>query len=628
LSDPIAHGASRTTRRIPPAWVLPLALGIVVALLPWMSVNDAWLSEIALTMMAALVVSGLNLSFGYAGELSLGQAAIYALGAYLAGYIGVHWSADLLLALVSSAAIAAVAGLIVGAPGLRLSAWSLAMVSFFLVLLVPDITTILQSQTGGFAGLAGIPSAELFGTTLTFNSFYVACVAVTGLWILFFRNLVLSRHGVALRVLRESPVLARSLGINVYRLKLLTYVLGSIPAGLAGALYAHFEGYISPTSFTFTATIGFLAACVLGGPRSIYGPIIGAGLLTIGPYEFTGFSTYSLVAYGLFLLLGGIALRTGITGVVTSGYARVRRLLREPGRSGPAVASATAGARDPAGANAHDAAGTLGSRSPATLAITDVSKSFGAVRALDGVSWTASGGEVCAVIGANGSGKTTLLNIVSGFYAPDGGSVRLDGDEIAGAAADRVARAGVSRTFQTPSIPEGLTVLEVVASARYRRSVVGIPAAVLRLPRFRRIRAEDRLLARQALAFVAMADAADTEAAALPLGSRRLVEVARAIAADPKVVLLDEPASGLSSGETARLGQALRGMASAGIAVILVEHNFGFVLKVADRIHVLELGSVLASGRPEEIRVNQRVIESYLGRAEPNGDLDPMASAT
>jgi branched-chain amino acid transport system permease protein len=617
LSESTVLTTGRNAGRIQQSfWTLAAVLGVLVAVLPWLGINSFWLGEIELTTVAMLVVSGLSLSFGYAGELSLGQAAIYALGAYVTGYVSVHVSADLFLALLLSALAAAVAGLVVAIPGLRLSAWSLAMVSFFLVLLIPDITTIFQGATGGFSGLAAIPSPQLFGMTLTDNGFYLTCIIVGAIWLAFFRNIVLSRYGVVLRVLRESRTLAESLGVNVYRLKIQAYVLGAIPAGLAGALFAHVDGFVSPGSFTFSTTVGFLAACVLGGPASIYGAVAGAALLTIVPFEFTSFQNYSLVIYGGFLLLGGVLLHNGVSGLVSPVVQRGMRLLGWADTTQSSPRSAPSG---------PDAAGVFRQDTPAALEVTGLQKSFGGVTALSGVSLAATAGQVTAVIGANGSGKTTLLNIISGFYAADSGSVQLGGVSMGRTSAHRAARAGISRTFQTPSIPEVLTVLEVVAAARYAISTVGVISSALRLPRFRRVRQEDGTLGMAALQFLGLAHVAGSVADALPVGTRRLVEVARAMAAKPKVILLDEPASGLSVGEVADLRSALRMLASAGVTVILIEHNFSFVLDTADCIHVMELGRVIASGPPEEIRGNARVAASYLGQvsqSEAGEDLE------
>jgi branched-chain amino acid transport system permease protein len=610
-----------------------LLLLLLVLGLPWLGLSALWIREAEIVAIFTLIVSGTNLSYGYAGELSLGQPAIYAVGAYVAGYMALHGANDLLFALLVGGVAAALTGLIVGIPGLRLASWSLAMVSLFIVLLVPDLASMLQQYTGGFNDMTGIPPAELFGSVLTQGEFYVACVVVAAAWLAFERNLVLSRHGTAIRVLKESPVLTESLGSSVYWMKLKVYVLGSIPAGLAGVLFAYYDQFLSPTTFGFDVAVGILAASVLGGAQSVYGAILGAALLQIGPFEFTSFQSYSLIVYGGMLLVAGLLLRDGIT-------TRARMALRWALARWPVLAAVDPTVPHPARGRADPPAASAGMSEAADLVprhegnrpplhIDGVRKRFGGLNALNGVSLTIRPGEVTAIIGPNGSGKTTLLNVVSGLIKPSGGTVRLGERTLSGRRAYRVARLGVTRTFQTPVIPAGLSGVEVVAAARFRGDHVGLLPTVLRTRRFRAARDRDHAAALKALRVVGLGDQADAAASSLPLGTRRRVEVARAIAAGPRVVLLDEPASGLSEAEIAELGRLVRVVAAAGAIVILVEHNFSFVLSTADVIHVMSLGEIVVSGTPGEIRSHPQTMATYIGGGAspaPSGDADSPAA--
>jgi len=282
LGDSSAKVVGRLAGR--PMWLAVVAVAVACAL-PWLGVDAVWLRLVQLVAIFSLIVSGTNLSFGYAGELSFAQPAIYAVGAYVGGYAAIHGGNDLLVTLLLGGAAAALAGLIVGIPGLRLSSWSLAMVSLFVVLLVPDLVAILQRWTGGYDDLTGIPQAQLFRVTLSANGLFVASVLVAALWLWFMRNLVLSRHGLNIGVLRESPVLAQSLGSSVYALKLKVYVLGSIAAGLAGVLFAYYDQILTPDIFGFSVAVGIIAASIIGGTRSIYGAVLGAAVIQVGPYE-------------------------------------------------------------------------------------------------------------------------------------------------------------------------------------------------------------------------------------------------------------------------------------------------------------------------------------------------------
>lgn len=579
-----------------PLWLLPLGLGVLLMFAPFLGMDQSWTRQFMLIAIYTLVVSGVNLSFGYAGELALGQVAIYAAAAYTSGILAIRgW--DLALELLAGVAVAAVLGFVSGLPGARLAGWGLAMSSFFLVIMIPDAVNLFREYTGGYSGLAGIPQATLFGATLESDGLYMVVIAVTILWLAVMRNIVKSRHGGALQVLRQSTVLASSLGINVYRTKMTAYVLGAVPAGLAGCLFAHVDLYLAPESFTFQLAIAFIAASVLGGSASIYGAFAGAFLLEIGPMQTAGFAQYALVAFGVFLVVGGVFLPGGVAGLARQALGVLRSRLTDP--EPVRRTSAAEATIDPIQGKA--------------LEVTRLVKEFGGVRAVSEVTLVASPGQVTGLIGGNGSGKTTILNIVSGFYRADHGTVSLAGSVISGRAPHRVARHGVARTFQTPVIPRSLTTLEVLAAARYAGHYTGIVPTVLRLPRYRRQRTLDHEKSVNVLRTLGIEHLRHVTAESLPLGSRRMVEVARALVAEPAVLLLDEPASGLDEGEVEDLGRLVRRVADLGTTVLLVEHNFGLICAVSDVVHVLEFGRLIASGTPDQIQQDPAVVRSYLG---------------
>lgn len=566
-----------------------------------------WARQLVLVAIMGMVVVGLNISFGFAGELALGQTAMYAAGAYVSGCLAIA-GADLLVTLPASAAAAAVIGLISGIPGLRLGGWSLAMVSFFLVLIIPDVVELLKQWTGGYSGLAGIPLMKVAGVELDFNGYVVVVVVLATLVFAAARNLTVSRFGASLLVLKQSPILATSLGIRVSSTKLTAYVLGAIPAGIAGCMFAYLDGYIGPTSFTFTVAVGFLAASILGGSTSIYGALIGSALLVIGPLQSSVFNNYSLIVYGAFILAGGLFLSGGIVGALASLWRFVTR-----GRFRPAAAPASAVAAKPKGVDS-EAGETFRGLTGDTLVVDHVTKRFGSSTAVDEVNIQALPGQVTAVIGANGSGKTTLLNMISGFYPASSGTIRLGDIDLGPLPAHRRALRGVARTFQTPTIPSDLTVAQVIETARIADSRVGILTTILRLPKFYRVSRADAQAARDVLELMGLSHLAEVQASSLSLGTRRLLEVARALARRPSLVLLDEAASGLDADAVEELATAIRRIRDAGVAVVLIEHNFPLVLSLADSIYVLRRGKLIASGPPAEIEHNQDVIESYLGK--------------
>lgn len=582
-----------------PLWLIPLALAVIVLALPFLGASPSTLRTIVSISLLTMLVLGLNLTFGFAGELALGQAAIYGAGAYAAGWFAVQ-GLDLPLTLVIAVIAAAVVGLITGAPGVRLGSWALAMVTFFLVIIFPDVISLIPG-TGGAMGLLGIPLPTIFGQELDSTGFYLLVVILAIATVVLGRNLVMSRHGAAFKVMRESPTLARSLGISLPRLKLSAYLIGALPAGAAGALFAYNDGFVSPDSFSFHLAVSILAASVIGGSASIYGAIVGAAVLTIGPLQVSGFQDWSTILFGVLLLVAGLFFTGGLAGAVNKliwqRFVRHDVLL-------PDVQAILA----------NPDAGPSLQLEGRPVTVDAIVKDFGGNRALKGVSIETRPGTLTALIGPNGSGKTTLLNIISGFYRPTSGRVLIDGDDVTGLGATAVARRGVSRTFQTPMIPKGMRAAEVVASARYTRVRSSALANMVRWPSAVKANREDREQALRIMNLMGIAHLADRESSSLPLGTRRLLEVARALASSPALVLLDEPASGLDEAEVTALGDVLMTLAAQGANILIVEHNFEMITRIADTVHVLHLGEIIASGDPHAVRNDPVVVESYLGK--------------
>ncbi|WP_166462646.1 ABC transporter permease subunit [Amycolatopsis acidicola] len=578
------------TRR---SWIFPLLFLVVLLILPGAGMGVRTSQQVILIVVYALIVSGLNLSWGYAGELALGQVPFFAAGAYATAITRMHGHADLLLALAVSLATAGLLGFITGLPAFRLKGWPLALSSFFLVLLIPNILMIFEGQTRGLRGIVGVVGPTLFGQRIGRADYYSVVIVVAAVWFAVLRNLVRSRYGTALRLMKQSNQLAESLGVNVTALRFSTYVVAALPAGMAGTLFAYYLGVVVPTSFTLTLLVTFVAASVVGGSRSVWGALVGALLLVAGQQATANFEQYSLIAYGIFLILVGTVFKGGLAGLAN-------RLLRRV-----SVAGSHATVESP---------GELTAIPGRRLVAQDVRKTFGGLQALRGAELVAEPGQITALIGANGAGKTTLLNSISGFVVPDRGSITLDGVELVGRRGSRVARAGVGRTFQTPQIPEGFTAAEVVASGRFRVGRLRPVAAILRLKVYRRQHRQDARAAAAALRFAGLEAISDSQATSLPLGTRRLLEVVRCVAGSPGVLLLDEPAAGLDDDALVALKALLLRARDAGATIVLVEHNVPFVLDISDRVWVMDLGRPLVDGTPEQVRTDPAVIATYLGR--------------
>ncbi|HEY3772215.1 MAG TPA: branched-chain amino acid ABC transporter ATP-binding protein/permease [Solirubrobacteraceae bacterium] len=637
-TDPRPAWVRATTAFLSPggrlSLVVPVILAIVLIAFPALGGSAFDQRAIVLIGIYALAVSGVNISYGFVGDVQFAQVAFLAIGAYATGIAATRGVHSIVLLILLSGASAAVIGFLLALPAMRMKGWSLAMVSFFLVLIIPDAANIFQKWTGGATGIYAIPNVNFFGSVIGSKGLYEVLAVVLIIWLALMRNLVKSRYGSIFKITREGNILTSSVGISSFRIRASAYVISAIAAGIGGCFLALVNGAIDPSQFSLATSIAFIAASVFGGSESVFGCLFGAAALQLGPLYSAGFQQYSVVIYGAFLIVIVLLLPEGVTGV------GLRLLARVTGRdAGPAGAVET-GDMDFRGETPGDLASTLEDIesdlvTSRAISVRGVSKRFGGLKAVSDVSLECLSGEVTALIGSNGSGKTTLLNMISGFGRPDEGSVWMDDERLDGLRPSQVVRSHqVARTFQTPKIPRRMTALEVASSGRFHLQRCSMWASTFRLPSFWRTRRDDLHAAEAALKIVGLEDVADVPATRLAFGTRRLLEVARCVCAEPSALLLDEPASGLSTAEVSRLATLLRAIAAQGTIVVVVEHNLQFVNSVADKIYVCDQGQVIASGTPAEVASDPEVAASFLGgvRAalEPDdagpGDLSPERS--
>jgi ABC-type branched-subunit amino acid transport system ATPase component/ABC-type branched-subunit amino acid transport system permease subunit len=526
----------------------------------------------------ALAGVGLNVLLGLAGEVSLGQGGFVALGAYGVGILttkaGLNFWEALPLAVLLVAAISAALSI----PALRVTGPYLAMVTIAFGFIVESVSIEWRDLTGGSSGLAGIPPP--FGTGGTALLACALCVAA----LVLFHYLARSPIGLAMQAFASAPAAARGVGISPVPVRTAAFVLAATAAGVAGGLQAALTGFIAPSSFPFSQSILFLLVVVVGGAGRTLGPLIGSAVVVFLPEVLSDLAEYRLLVFGAGLLIVLWAAPGGIAGVVAR--------LMMPKKS------ASEGKPDLDLALAH----ITGARGG--LAADGVRVAFGGVVAVAGVDMTASPGRITSVIGPNGAGKTTLLNLVSGFQRPDAGLVRVGKHDITGLAAHDVAYAGLARTFQTAQPFANLSVLDNVRLGLLRGAWRGEAPVDL---------------ARAMLGLVGYAGSETRLASTLPHVDRRLVEIARALAAAPAVLLLDEPAAGLDEADTVKLGGLLQRLARAGLAVVLVEHDMSLVMSISDEIVVLDAGRRIAAGTPAVVRNDPAVKAAYLGTTMPAG---------
>jgi branched-chain amino acid transport system permease protein len=525
----------------------------------------------------ALPVLGYQLVFGHAGALSLAQGAFFGLGAYATALLATRLGWGFLATFPASILLPTALAAVVAAPVLRLRSHYFALATLGIAQVVTLAAVEWTWLTGGANGLAGIPGIVMAGVAVPRGGPMLALAGGIALAGALASALALrGRWRRAFALAREHPLAAAAIGLDEGRMRFAAFVASAAYAGAGGALYVHTLRVVSPESLGFPVMVACLAMTVIGGSTEVAGAFIGAFLLVHLPEWFRFLDLYRNVAYGAALLVAIVAAPYGIAGAA----ARLlpRRTVRLPAPRAPTPRSQ------------RGSAGPL-------LAIEDLAKSFGGVAALAGVTLALARGEILGLIGPNGSGKTTLVNLVSGFERPDRGAVRLDGADVAGLAPHRIARLGVARSFQSLALGDGMSALDAVALAR------------------RKPLAQARAEAMHFLGRVGIGEEASEPIGRLPYGLRRRVELARALALDPRLLLLDEPAAGLTPAEQLDLARRLRALADEGLGLLVVEHDMPFLLGLADRVACLDEGRLIAAGAPAEIRRDKAVIAAYLGEA-------------
>jgi ABC-type branched-subunit amino acid transport system ATPase component/ABC-type branched-subunit amino acid transport system permease subunit len=570
-------------------------------------------------MLYMLVAIGLNLISGFVGAGSIGHIGFFAIGAYAEAILTTEYGWHVWPAALAAAFIAAVAALPVGLILLRLSGWYFSVVTLLLVVVVNDLIIQQKDLTHGGAGIFGLSMPYIGRHQLDSRDYVYFLGAVNVAAFLMLRYLVdRSRWGKAFVAVRQAEPAARAVGIHPFVVQEGALAISAFLAGMAGALFAPLPGIITPDSFPILDSVFFLLAILAGGMGTIPGPVVGTLALYIVPQWLNrqeSLKDYSFLVYGMLLLLLVIFLPEGIVGGVRRLWYRVFWRWLGPRKAPMTAASAAEGSAGGPGALAYvERRGLKGRAGEFAIETAGIHKKFGDIAALLDVNVRVRPGTIHGVIGPNGSGKTTLLNVISGFYRQERGTVRTFGRTIRRGRASASIRQGIARTFQTPQMLPALTGLENVMLGCHARGRVTMVDGMLPLPHVWRERKRFERTARACIELVGLGpEAAATPVGALPFAHQRLLEVARAIAGEPSVILLDEPASGLHPDEVRQFAGLIRRLRDAGLTIVLVEHNFALVGELSDTITVLDAGSLIAEGDFETVRNDPAVVEAYLG---------------